>query len=209
MSVVTLALWLPISRANFFSMMSDRTLMGSTTGATNSCSSPLIANDRYVPRLRSSVVRRLLEVLPRSFGYDTVGSCGFSHELDEISRPVTLTMTLHPATASVDGFDTNRAQVNRGLIGAGVDRVDLQVDENGSYTFTATLARPGGDAALSAARNALARHVVEVFGGDFRIDRLKGHWPKGHNEGAAAVRRYNGLSDEARGGRVSQPKGVQ
>ena len=79
MDVVTKSLWLPVGRANFFSTTSDRSLIvGVNDDGSARCCSPELSNEEYIPYLRASVMRRVLEVLPRSFGYSEQGSCTMS-----------------------------------------------------------------------------------------------------------------------------------
>jgi hypothetical protein len=178
MSALSVSLWLPIGRANFYSGTAKGWLESSTTGNVMRCSSRQLAEPGYVPHLQASVLRRLLEVLPGSLGYDPVGTSTISEGLGGLGRPVDVTMTLVPAEGA--------------LTRAGISRVLLHVDEHGFYTFTAELA----DAAdAGPALGALGEHAGDVFGGAFNVDRLREHRTRGYSEGAAAVRRYNGLAD--------------
>jgi hypothetical protein len=192
MSALSLSLWLPIGRANFYSgtakgwlespassSSAHDNVMHNVVHNVMRCSSRMLREPGYIPHLQASVLRRLLEVLPSSLGYDPVGVSALSEELDGLSRPVDVTMTLTPPRHGT-------------LARAGVTRVLLHVDEHGFYTFTAELV----DAAdRRPALLALREHAGDVFGGAFNVDRLREHRTKGYSEGAAAVRRYNGLAD--------------
>lgn len=178
MSALSLSLWLPIGRANFYSGTAKGWLDSSVSGNVMRCSSRMLREPGYIPHLQASALRRLLEVLPASLGYDPVGTSSLSEEMDGLGRPVDVTMTHEPRHGT--------------LARAGVTRVLLHVDEHGFYTFTAELV----DAAdRRPALLALREHAGEVFGGAFNVDRLREHRTKGYSEGAAAVRRYNGLAD--------------
>lgn len=195
MDEVTRSLWLPIGRINFFSAMTDPVLLAAEDGVlTGQCRSTRYEEETgYIPHLRESVMRRLMEVLPTSFGYERVGRCELSDEPDEQSRPVGLTMTLHPPQAQV-GLAEARS-VNDRLREATVTMVTLRIDECGFYTFAATYA--GGPGWHQNVCDALEEHVVVVFGGSFGVDRLGQSTDRRANEGAAAVRRYNGLAADA------------
>lgn len=113
---MTRSLWLPVGTANFFSSMTDPVLLVDGDGH---CRSDRREQDPgYVPFLRESVFRRLVEVLPASFGYDRTGVCEFG----EGGRPVSVTMTQPHLgiTLRVDdcGFYT--------FIGSNVDSVALE-----------------------------------------------------------------------------------
>ena len=191
MGVVTRSLWLPIDADEFYSAMTDPELLSRQPGnSSGQCRSSRPDQDPgYVPFLRESVLRRLAEVLPVSFGYDPIGVCEFSDDRDDRSRPVSITMTLRPASARV-ALD-RAASVNTDLVDARVATVTLRVDEVGFYTFTAThddspeSGQPVGEA--------LAEHMVMVFGGDFGVSRLEPSPDRRRSESADAVRRYNGL----------------
>jgi hypothetical protein len=207
MSMVTCSLWLPVGRANFYSRTSDSDLITSAAEGLSQGESKRLADETYIPRLRSSVVRRMLEVLPRSFGYGLVGECVFSDEVDEVARPVAIVMRLRPASPT--GLVAEAVEANEQLVRAGVGEVILSVDEHGSYTFTASYDGGQGDGEdrRAAARKALAGHVIGVFGGEFTVDRLSEPASRTFNEGAAAVRRYNGL-DSGTLDPVPRPLGV-
>src|SRR5215470_14627859 len=134
---ISLSLWLPIGRANFYSATANGWLQLKTGPQTTTAESDLLKSPDYVPRLQVSVLRRVLEVLPVSFGYDATGVCEMSGDGDFLARPVAITMTLrlkqtHDALAGSPGAKTNLA-----LVRANVDEVRFRVDEHGSYTFTA------------------------------------------------------------------------
>ncbi|MBB5872742.1 hypothetical protein F4553_006176 [Allocatelliglobosispora scoriae] len=189
MGAVTRSLWLPIGPANFYSAMTDPVLLQRDDGVlTGDCVSMRHAErSDYIPFLRESVLRRLIEVLPASFGYERVGFCEFSGDQDDQSRPVSLTMTLQTATAVVGLADARPAHAE--LLDAGVQTVTMRVDEFGFYTFSAA-----HDGAPGLVAKALAEHIVTVFGGKFGVNRLQSIRDRHSSEGVAAVRRYNGLS---------------
>ncbi len=209
MNDVTVSMWLPVGRANFYSVTANgwqRHLDDPTIFSSSRLDDP-----DYVPLLQCSVLRRVLEVLPMSFGYDRHGVCTPPSQSDEQGRPIDVTMTLNLSAESLNAptVTGSRAEAaNRALVDVGVTRVTLRVDEHGFYTFTADGAGRGDHVEA-----ALRTHICEVFGGDFRVDRHR-EAPPGHREGSAAIRRYNGLiedpgrqpSDERR--RVGPPLGA-
>jgi hypothetical protein len=211
MAEISVSLWLPIGRANFYSVTANGWLKTPQNGAGQVCSSRKLDEPGYIPVLQCSVLRRLLEVLPHSFGYARAGeytTAGVDDDLAEQTRPVSVTMRLVDFTVPAPWFDTEgnihttpRWRANHHLAEAGVHRVDLRVDEHGTYTFTAIFA--GAD--LGHVRSALDAHVREVFGGGFDVKRLVAQRRRGFREGAAAVRRYNGLHDSTVDGSDQDP----
>jgi len=191
---IQLSLWLPVGREAFYSTRTDRRLLKRVDGAlTGEC-----VGDRhnhkpkYIPHLRESVLRRLAEVLPYSFGYNRVATCEFCQEPDERERPVAITLVLDLHARDPHGRPrpaklAHANEINDRLREAGVERVLLRLDENGFYTFDATLAGPR----TPKAEGVLREHIVAVFGGGFEVDRLSRE--RRPNEGVNAVRRYNGL----------------
>jgi hypothetical protein len=210
MTVVTVSLWLPIGRSNFFNRVADLELLGNRIDErVRRCEA---LDPDPVPQLQVSVMRRVLEVLPRAFGYDAAGTCRISTDDDDVSRPVQVVLTLSPATAVTPAPAPDDPQAahgaraaNVGLVEAGVDRVSLRVDENGNYTFAADVSEVGPD--TRDARAALLAHAREVFGGGFVVERLEEHWGRTHVEGTSAIRRYNGLHESTQE-IVTAPRGV-
>lgn len=204
---IVCSLWLPVGRENFFSAMTDPTLIvpGRTVHTPTGAVRGVCRTDRvghipgYIPHLRESVMRRLIEVLPVSFGYDWEGVCEFCDEPDETTRPVSLTMVLD-LEKSQPGLRAART-INAGLQAAGVTQVTMHVDENGFYTFAATTAE-GAD--RDEAEKRLREHIVTVFGDGFRVDRLSTSKGRHGFVGANAVREYNGLNPL--GGNAVVPK---
>jgi hypothetical protein len=193
---VSTSLWLPIGRANFYSTTANSWLLttGKQTG-TVPARSRMLNDANYVPRLQVSVLRRLLEVLPVSFGYEREAACVMNSEVDDLLRPVAVTLTLHPKPLpSLPDVGPERG-ANEALARTGVHTVTLHVDEHGSYTFTAH-APHSADADVA---GALMTHITEVFGGGYSLDRRSGHarTTGGDNAGGTALRRYNGVDGEA------------
>jgi hypothetical protein len=212
MADVSVSLWLPVGRANFYSVTANGWMKDPPAAGQSSYSSKKINNgDDYLPVLQCSVLRRLLEVLPLSFGYDVRGECEMADEDEERSRPVALIMTLSDVAASLQsvpgeyqGSHRRRQLANTELQHHGVRAVRMRADEHGNYTFTGSVL-PGYEDA--AARKALVRHACEVFGGDFAVKRFEAQSRRGWREGAAAVRRYNGLTDVPTGSLSGDVKG--
>jgi hypothetical protein len=189
------SLWLPVGPANFFSIMTDPELVEPTgTTRRSSRSGP-------APHLRESIFRRLVEVLPVSFGYDPSGRCEPSTLPDDKNRPGSLTMTLRPADVMV-GWPSAR-EANRCLIDNGIEQVTLRVDEHGFYAFTAA-----GETLGDGAGDALQEHIVQVFGDGFEVNRLTPPTDRHRFQGRDAVREYNGLPvDIPAAGQLEQPDG--
>jgi hypothetical protein len=214
---VSLSLWLPCSRANFYSFTENAWLELETPSGEgvddstreSACWSKRLRvnkyrtenakdfdeNKPYVPLMLVGVLRRLLEVMPTSFGYAPTGTCLTRGDSTTRARPVTLTMTLEltsdTATAGARAFAANRA-----LRKEGVSRVELRVDENGHYAFTAyyrdVAGADPGPATPSNVHAALRTHIVEVFGGAFVVHPMAGS-DRSWNPGNAALKLYNGL----------------
>ena len=205
MSSIGRLLWLPIAPENFFSAMTDPSLLDDRTASEGSCRAD---QETGIPHLRESVFRRLVQVLPLSFGYDPQGWYTRSDEPTEAVRPRSLTMTLRPASAVV-GLASAR-DANTALTAAGVESVTMNVDEHGFYRFVAEI---GPFADEEAADKALNEHMVTIFGGNFEVDRLGASPDRQRVAGTIAVRRYNGLDEtRTRGERtelpVSPPRGA-
>lgn len=195
MSHVSRSLWLPVSRQNFYNFTEDDWLRREIDGDTMLCSSNRLelaeAGGRpYIPLLLVGVLRRLLEVMPRSFGYDPVGRCTVRGDSPSRRRPVNVTMSLD--------LTVNRAvptnfwsAANDELVRAGATRVCLFVDENGAYSFTATC---GEDADRTAVAAALVTHIRQVFGGGYVVHPLPATTRK-VDVGATSLKDYNGLRD--------------
>jgi hypothetical protein len=190
---VSMSVWLPIGRANFYSSTANGWLLlpRDATG-TVPARSKMLDRRGYVPRLQVSVLRRVLEVLPVSFGYDQTAACVMNAEVDDLSRPVAVTLTLHPKpelTQLAEGDPERLANLT--LAEAGVHEVTLHIDEHGGYTFAAR-ARYSADGDVTAA---LTTHILEVFGGGYSLDRRSGQArsTSADNGGSTAVRRYNGV----------------
>jgi len=199
-----MSIWLPVGRANFYSSTANGWLLTDRpVGGLVQARSGMLARSGYVPRLQVSVLRRLLEVLPTSFGYEEAATCETnSLEIDDLARPVAVTLTLRPKPAPPDGPER---LANLGLVRAGVDEVTLHVDEHGGYTFTAR-AQHGTDRV----KEALKTHILEVFGGDYSLDRRSDHARRkggADNGGRTAIRRYNGV-DPNESVAKGKPRGI-
>jgi hypothetical protein len=202
---VSISLWLPVGRANFYSTTANGWLLVPPNPLGEvAARSRMLDRHGYVPRLQVSVLRRLLEVLPVSFGYERSATCVMNRQVDDLSRPIAVTLTLHPKPAAELATEGPERWANLALAEAGVHEVTLHVDEHGGYTFTAR-AVPSADGDVA---GALAAHVREIFGGDYSLDRRSGQARSStaSPEGSTAVRRYNGVhaADPARG----HPRGI-
>ena len=201
--IVSTSLWLPVGRANFYSTTANSWLVlpPDPTG-TVPARSRMLADPDYVPRLQVSVLRRLLEVLPLSFGYVPEATCVMNQEVDDLLRPVAVTLTLRPKPLT-DLPEGPERWANEALTRAGVREVTLHVDEHGSYTFTAHAA--GGR--KKTVIEALQTHITEVFGGAYSLDRRSDHVrASGGDVGGMALRRYNGIDGEAPA--QGRPRGI-
>ncbi len=204
---VSISLWLPLGRANFYSSTANGWLVKPTAAMkTAPATSKTLADPGYRPRLQVSVLRRLLEVLPVSFGYDRTGLCRLNdEENDDVQRPVAVTLTLRPKRELASWPECPEKWANLKLVRAGVHEVTLYVDEHGAYAFTAKARSNASDAV----RDALATHVREVFGGAYSLDRRSGKARRSSadNGGRAAVRRYQGLDSDSPAAE-EKPRGI-
>ncbi len=207
MSAVTQSLWLPYTRSSFFSL-SEGSWLDMKLTATDSaahCRSSRIDREDYVPLVHVDVLRRLLEVLPRSFGYSPVGVCRLRGPSERNPYPVDVTLALDltrlPSEPTVKDF---WHEANDGLVATGVAGVRLFADENGWYAFTAEH-RPGADE--DRVRAALIQHIRQIFGGDFVVHPLQGSRRRGA-VGANSLKGYSGLSGDSPEARISQPLGA-
>src|SRR5690242_11974159 len=92
MTLLAVSLWLPIGRTNFYNPLADAPmLLDPDTDGTRSCRAE---DPEGIAQLQTSVLRRALEVLPRSFGYDPQGICALSADIGDGTRPVDIVMTL-------------------------------------------------------------------------------------------------------------------
>jgi hypothetical protein len=69
MSIVSLSLWLPVGRVNFFNVSDDQELLHRQSGTSELKCSPRM--DHH-PNLQVSIMRRLLEVLPAFYGSEDI-----------------------------------------------------------------------------------------------------------------------------------------
>jgi hypothetical protein len=194
---VSQSLWLPIGRANFFSIPEDRKFLHVSYGEKKlRCS---VALDHH-PNLQVSTIRRLLEVLPAFYGYDATAVYE-SAELAEGGQPVRVTLSLTPEYGYEGPTGYRRAQANGSLIQAGVTALSLTVTEDGFFTWTAQAPEDSvlGPEGLSAAnrygdnpqhmvREALRAHIKELFGGNFSLRRIV-PWEKEGQSRTAVHRR--------------------
>jgi hypothetical protein len=203
---LNLSLWLPVSRANFYGATDTNWLKRGE--GTDCCSSARMVgeNDKYQPLMLVSVLRRLLEVLPYSFAYNEEGVCTFRGDHSSRQRPASVTMTLDLTNAKRppsrmpedlhEAWSVSEARANGGLRDAGVTRVRLHVDENGSYAFTAAYERSDLDV-----RAALVNHIKEVFGGTYivhpDVEDRAGKVNRKFNAGNASLKEYNGVKESA------------
>jgi hypothetical protein len=199
---VSLSLWLPIGRANFFSVPEDREFLHVPYGASRlKCSAAL---DHH-PNLQVSTFRRLLEVLPASYGYDATAVCE-SAELADDGQPVKVTLSLTPEHGHDESASYRRARTNGALIQAGVTALTLTVTEDGFFTWIAEAPGDGGiatgdfhttnrygDDPQHLVREALRAHVKELFGGEFSLRRYD---RKGQVSGDEAAETYRGKKKE-------------
>jgi hypothetical protein len=196
--VASISIWLPVGRANFYSTTANSwLLLPRDPRGTVAARSKMLGEDGYVPRLQVSVLRRVLEVLPVSFGYDPEAACVMNREVEDLLRPVAVTLTLRPKPTWELSPDGPERRANEALVAAGVREVTLHLNEHGTYSFTAH-GTPGSEQAAAAA---LLTHVLEVFGGAYSLDRRSGQARTtfGDNAGGVALRRYNGLDTVAPG----------
>jgi len=208
-------LWLPVSRQNFFNFTEDDWLQRRLEGDTMLCSSNRHTEPDgrpYVPLLLVGVLRRLLEVMPRSFGYDPVGRCTVRGDSGSRRRPVNVTMTLDLTLDRATPTNFWK-EANEELVKVGATSVSLFVDENGAYCFTAS---GDDDADPELIGRALLSHIRQVFGGAYVVHPLPATTRK-VDVGSTSLKDYNGLRDNDEPGRdpdddddvfVSEPKGV-
>jgi hypothetical protein len=192
METVVLSLWLPISRPNFYARRAD-TWVQRRGNLIRSSFLDLPEYRAANPMLLVDVLRRVIEVLPESFGYGEWGVATTRNENvgDEVDmakqRITSVTMTLDLSSERASAGPTQR-RANAALIEARVARVDAYVNENGYYTFTAA-----GSADRKATREALRRHIGEVFGGSYYVHPIEaGAGGRRDNRGSASLKRYNG-----------------
>lgn len=218
MTVLAVSLWLPVGRTNFYNPKADHEILTDAHAiGTTTCR---VRPPYGIAQLQASVLRRVLEVLPRTFGYDVEGTCALSADIGDGTRAVDVVMTLDPRAAALGdrtgghagaGRDGDPGALRR-LSDAGIGRVSLRVDERGNYTFTATETADAdtpdtaeGTGTGVRIRAALRAHAQAVFGGDFMLNRLTAEARRGvANEGTAAIRRYSGL-DLAHGTTMAGP----
>jgi hypothetical protein len=189
---VSISLWLPVGRPNFYSMTANSWLLlpDKPQGVVKARSRMLDGSQDYVPRLQVSVLRRLLEVLPLSFGYEHEADCTMNDEIEDLQRPVAVTLTLRPKSVEALPAGPER-RANEKLAEQRVGKLTLRVNEHGFYTFTAHRGGKTGNGVAAA----LLAHVLEVFGGDYSLNRGDAQSTTGDNGGGAALLRYNGLLD--------------
>ncbi len=205
MQQMTLSLWLPISRANFYGA-TDTNWFTRRPGTDCCSSSRMAARDiEYQPLMLVSVLRRLLEVLPYSFAYNWEGTCAFRGDHPSRLRPASVTMTLDltdtklPPPAMPEhlhvAWSASEKRANHCLREVGITRVDLYVDENGAYAFTATYNGHNPDTV----RIALMTHIKEVFGGAYivhpDVEDMAGKVHRKFNAGNASLKEYDGINE--------------
>jgi hypothetical protein len=196
MSSLTLSLWLPVLRANFFSFTSRTWLNQCQIDDHHfNCSSRRLDDPAYTPLLYVPVMRRLLEVMPRSFHYGPEGRCRVSGT-GELVRPTGVVLQLDLTVGTTGAGDTPGGRANALLRAAGVSKVELYADENGNYSFTAYFVSEESQAKVEV-RRALIRHIREVFGGEFIVHPVNLSERKRFDAGDASVKRYNGLLDDS------------
>lgn len=171
---VTVSLWLPVGRSNFFSVPADRQLLDQA--GTSQAGQPVLlscgATDfRDPPPLQVSMVRRILEVLPRSYGYDATGTYENSHDAAEGKRAVSLTLGLRPARRPTPPLGSIEEDANSGLVAVQACDVSLRVDEQGYFTWAASAPSEVTEDHL---RAALRQHVRAVVGGNFPLHADQG-----------------------------------
>jgi hypothetical protein len=179
MTHAQVAFWLPVGRANFYSVSIDSPLL--LKGRKHH---ECMDTDPGTPRLQASVLRRAVEVAP-FFGYGALGTYDVARSDGEGDRPVALTMTLHPLLgASKDKATICR--VNEKLEQAKVTEVQMRIDEDGFYCWTA---EAPDDVASEDLLAALQHHAREMMGGDFSLRRFDRHRL---NSGVDALTQYKG-----------------
>jgi hypothetical protein len=166
---VTVSLWLPVGRSNFFSVPEDRKLLDQP--GTSQAGEPVLlscgATDfRHPPQLQVSMVRRILEVLPRSYGYDATGTYVNSNDAAEGQRAISLTLALRPTRRPTPPLGSIEEDANSGLLAVQACDVSLRVDEQGYFTWAASAPLEVSEVDL---RAALRQHVRAVVGGNFPL----------------------------------------
>jgi hypothetical protein len=171
---VTASLWLPVGRSNFFSVPEDRKLLDQAVLSQAGPPGPPScgATDfRDPPPLQVSMVRRILEVLPRSYGYDPTGTYVNSEDAAEGKRAVSLTVRLRPARRPIPPLGSVEEDANSALLAVQACGVSLCVDELGYFTWTASSPSEIAEGDLQAA---LRQHVRAVVGGNFPLHAVQG-----------------------------------
>jgi hypothetical protein len=171
---VSVSLWLPVGRSNFFSVPEDRKLLDRAGASQAGQPAPLScgATDfRDPPPLQVSMVRRILEVLPRSYGYDATGTYVNSDDAAEGKRAVSLTLGLRPARRPTPPLGSIEEDANSGLLAVQACDVSLSVDEQGYFMWTASAPSEVTEDDL---RAALRQHVRAVVGGRFPLQAGRG-----------------------------------
>jgi hypothetical protein len=209
MTTVTLSLWLPISRSNFYSPSSGHEWLesyqenGQTWWRSKRLDDPEYAK---TPLVLVHVLRRIIEVLPVSFGYNPLAALAFRGDSESRRRPVHATMFLD-LSAGKGLNDASQQRANLALSRAGATSVRVAVNENGYYTFTAT-ADETADPKL--VREALSVHIQQVFGGDYEVHSVARD--RRDDQGSASLKKYNGIEEvkggDARDVRVGPPRGI-
>ena len=186
MTHARVAFWLPVGRANFYSVSVDEPLRRKGK-KQHEC----IATDPGTPQLQATVMRRVLEVAP-FLGYEALGTYDVARSDGDGDRPIAVTLTLHPQPgASKESETTHR--VNERLEQAMATEVQLRIDEDGFYCWTA---ESPDDVAYEDLVAALRHHVREVMGGDFSLRRFDKHRP---NSGFDALKHYKGVVENGAG----------
>jgi hypothetical protein len=199
MSIVSLSLWLPVGRANFFNVSDDRELLHLQSGTSELKCSPRTGHH---PNLQVSTMRRLLEVLPVYYGYEDISLYEQSLELAEDTRPIKVILTLHPEFDYQGIASQRRLQANGDLLQAGITSVTLTVSEDGFFTWTAADGITGDDRNEVQIANALRTHIIELFGGNFSLRRYD---PDSQLSGRTAVEVYRGLGESGATGNGNAP----
>ena len=121
MPTIAQSLWLPVGRANFFTVPGDLELLHSSShNGQHECSAKMTPDP---PALQVSSMRRLLEVLPAYYGYDETGEYQNGLELGDTARPVLVTLTLTPSLDYKGVASQRRIDANGDLVRAGITKV--------------------------------------------------------------------------------------
>ena len=186
MTHVQVAFWLPVGRANFYSVSADD-LLRRKGRKQHEC----MATEPGTPHLQVTVMRRALEVAP-FFGYDPVGTYDTARSDGDGDRPIALTLTLHPEPgASKDNVTTHR--VNEKLEQARAKEVRMRIDEDGFYCWSAD---GPDDVTSEELLAALQHHVRELMGGAFSLRRFDRNRL---SNGVDALTRYKGTAENGAG----------